>query len=142
MSCNRMRNQNYIILSKYCKTKYLQIFNILHEICKAVQFVNIDMVLTSLFCNSYNEHYTNCIQIICEIISAHLAYRKWLKAPLKPASKICVRLSFGMPHEKVFLRCGMALSMLPDVKSHCLVTQDKLMCQLGVYEVQFENLEI
>ena len=54
-----------------------------------------------------------------------LAYRKWLRAPLKQANKICIMLLFRMPHEKVFLRCGMVLSILPDVRSHCLVTQDK-----------------
>lgn len=99
---------------------------LLFSIRSVLYFVNTNMVLMPLFCNSCNKHCTDCMQSLVEYSLLTWACREWLKALFKQARKICIMLPFCMPHEKVFLRCGMVVvSILPDVKSYHSVTRDK-----------------
>lgn len=108
----------------YCKRKYPHF--LLFSIRSVLYFVNTNIVLMPLFCNSCNKHCTDCIQSLVEYSLLTWACREWLKALFKQARKICIMLPFCMPHEKVFLRCGMVVvSILPDVKSYHSVTCDK-----------------
>lgn len=60
-----------------------------------------------------------------EIFPAYFSLQKIVKGTTQASQQNLHHVILCMPHEKVFLRCGMVLSILPDVRSHCLVTQDK-----------------
>lgn len=85
----------------------------------------MDVIFTLLLCDTYNEHHLDCTQISGEIFSVHFSSQKVVKVISEASQQNCGMLFFRVPREKMFLRCGMVLSVLPHVRSQRLVTHDK-----------------